>query len=114
MSRPKARPRVPQPPRPVPLTLILERGFVATLAGFVAARPLIAGDDPGRLRLTSGGGPVSFNFCLMLLAVAWGVWQFSRKPADGTRGLLVPLLLLGVGVAAVASALLPDRYSRPG
>ena len=45
MSRPKARPQLPQPLKPVPLTRILERGFVATLAGFVAARPLIAGDD---------------------------------------------------------------------
>jgi hypothetical protein len=123
MSRPhpKAQPLALHPPQPIPLALLVERGLVAAVAAMLAARPLIAGDDPGRLRLTSGGGPLSFNFCLFLLAAAAALWHFTHHRGRPSRGLLVPLLLAIVGAVAIASSVLPaamlsslpDRYARP-
>ncbi|HKB02007.1 MAG TPA: hypothetical protein VKD90_07285, partial [Gemmataceae bacterium] len=104
-----------------PLSLLLDRALVGALAALVVARPLAAGDDPGRLRLTSGTGAVSFNLCVFLVlfaAVLFRAAYGSRRPV---RWAIVPLLLAGVGVAAFWSSQLrdwssqlPDRYARPG
>src|SRR4051794_8293704 len=105
-------------PQPVPVPPLLERGSVAAFAALVVARPLVAGDDPGRLRLTSGGGPVSFTLGLLVVLIGFAVWRaaFGRGRPSGWPW--VPLLLVGVAAAAFASSLLAyrlgDRYARPG
>jgi hypothetical protein len=97
---------------------VFERTLVGAFAALVAARPLVAGDDPGRLRLTSGAGPVSFTLCLLVVLVGFAVWRAAfgrRRPA---RWAIVPLFLAGVAVVAFASSRLADRlgdrYARPG
>lgn len=104
------------PAKPIPFPIIFERALVGAVAALVVARPLVAGDDPGRLRLISGGGPVSFNLCVLILLVAAGVYRLAYAKTHPARWdfLIVPLLLIGVGVIAFVSSRMGDRYARPG
>jgi hypothetical protein len=103
-----------QPPAAIPFAMIVERGLVAGVAALIVARPLVAGDDPGRLRLTSGNGPISFNFCVLLLLAIAAAWRWYHQPAGRRQLQLIPWLLAGVGLVAFASSRLGDRYARPG
>ena len=114
----RSKPRITPParlPAPVSIPVLLDRVLVGSLAALVVARPLVAGDDPCRLRLTSGGGPLSFILCVFLVLIGAIVWRiaFGRGRADWWA-VVVPLLLFGVGVAAFVSSQLTDRYARPG
>ena len=110
MQRPN---RVPAP-KPVPLPPLFERALVGAFAALVVARPLVPGDDPERLRLTTSGGPVSFTLCLLLVLIGFAVWRVVAGRGRPAAWPVVPLLLVGVGVAAFASSQLRDRYARPG
>src|SRR5262245_33263169 len=103
------------PPAPIPLPTLLKRTLIGAFAAIVVARLIVAGDDPGRLRLTSGGGPISFNLCvflILLLALLWRI-AYGRSRLDWSVAI-VPLLLAGVGVTAYLSSRGDDRYARPG
>lgn len=104
----------PPAPSPIPIQVLLDRALVGTLAAMVVARPLVAGDDPGRLRLTDGGGPVSFNLVVLLLVIVAAIWRaaYTRNRPGGWA--VVPLLLAGMGVVSFISARMGDRYARPG
>src|SRR5262245_35637575 len=104
------------PPRPesVPLPDLLDRAVVAAFAALVVARPLVAGDDPGRLRLTSPGGPLSFNLCLFGVLVAALVWRAAYGRSRSIRLSLVALLLGGVGFVAWLRSQMGDRDGRQG
>src|SRR5262245_26183622 len=108
MSRPK-RP-MPVTPQPLPLPVRFERVLVGAFAALVVARPLVAGDDPGRLRLTTGAGPVSFTLWLFLVLIGFAVWRVAFGRGRPARWPVVPLLLAGVGIAAFVSSRVPDRY----
>jgi hypothetical protein len=75
---------------------------------------LVAGDDPGRLRLTAGSGSVSFTLCLLIVLIGFAVWRAAFGRGRPARWAIVPLLLAGIAVAAFASSRLGDRYARPG
>ncbi|HEX3148060.1 MAG TPA: hypothetical protein VHR66_08240 [Gemmataceae bacterium] len=112
------RPYRPKPTaansQPVPLAPLFNRILVGAFAALVTARPLVSGDDPGRLRLTSGSGPVSFTLSMIVVLLGYTVWQVAKgrgRPADWA---IVPMLLAGVGVVAYISSRLGDRYARPG
>lgn len=97
----------------VPIPVLLERSLIAGLTALIVARPLVSGEDPGRLRLTAGTGPVSFNFCVLLLlfaATLWRAFHFRQRASWP----IVPLLLASVGIVAFISSQLTDRYARPG
>ncbi|MBO0700408.1 MAG: hypothetical protein J2P46_18570, partial [Zavarzinella sp.] len=114
MHRQAARAAPASKPSP-PVSLILDRTLVGSLAALVVARPLAAGDDPGRLRLTSGTGPVSFNLCVFLVLVGAVLYRAAygrRRPL--LRWAVVPILFAGVGVVAFVSSQQGDRYARPG
>jgi hypothetical protein len=113
MSRP-ARPPSPPKPQPIPFSVLSDRVLVGAFAALVAARPLVAGDDPGRLRLTSGSGPVSFTLLVLVVLVGFAVWRVSFGRGRPAGWPVVPLLLAGVGFVAFASSRLSDRYARPG
>ena len=102
------------PPVSLPVPVLLERILVAGLTALLVARPLVSGDDPGRLRLTSGTGPVSFNFCILLLLLATTLWRALHARQRASSWPMVPLLLAGVGIVAFISSLQVDRYARPG
>src|SRR5262245_58337652 len=103
------------PPAPIPLPTMLDRLLVGAFAALIVARLIVPGDDPGRLRLTSGGGPVSFNLCLFLVLLGAILWliAYGRDRLNWSVAV-VPLLLAGVGVAAYVSSQLGNRYARPG
>jgi hypothetical protein len=110
-------PKVAEPPaKPIPFPLIFERVLVGAVAALVVARPLVTGDDAGRLRLTSGGGPVSLNLCLLIVLVAAGAYRLAYTGSRPSRWdfMVAPLLLIGIGVTAFASSRLGDRDARPG
>src|SRR5829696_2906109 len=68
-------PMTRHPPTPIPLPGLLNRALVGAFAALVAARALAPGDDPGRLRLTSGTGGVSFNLCVFLVLFGAILWR---------------------------------------
>jgi len=113
MSRP-ARPPSPPKPQPIPFSILSDRMLVGAFTALVAARPLVTGDDPGRLRLTSGAGPVSFTLLLLAALVGFAVWRVAFGRGRPARWAAVPLLLAGIGVVAFVSSRLSDRYARPG
>src|SRR5262249_19765175 len=102
MNRRQLLPRdLPTPPAPIPLSPLLVRSLYGALAALGCACLRVPAAEPGRLRLTSGGGPVSFNLCVFLVLLGAILW---RVPYGGARlgwsAVLVPLLLADVGVAA--------------
>src|SRR3954467_1840346 len=106
MNRPSRLP-APRPkpkPQPVPFPVLSDRVLVGAFAALVAARPLVAGDDPGRLRLTSSGGPVSCPLCLLLVLIGFAVWRVAFGRGRPARWPVVPFLLAAVGVTAFASS----------
>ena len=98
---------------PIDLGALISRILVGCVAALIVARPLVAGDDPGRVRLTSSGTPLSFNFTVLLVLLAWAGW---RVRYDCVRRTIdwVPLVLASLAVAAFVSSRLGDRYARPG
>ena len=81
-------------PEPIPLPALLDRALVGALVALVVARSLVAGDDPARLRLTSGGGPISFNLCVFLVFLGAIVWRIAYGRGRPDRwAVVVPLLL---------------------
>jgi len=116
MNRRRLLPRdSPTPAAPIPLPTLLDRALVGVFVALVVARLIVPGDDPGRLRLTSGGGAVSFNLCVLVVLLGAIVWRiaYGRGRLDWSAAL-VPLLLACVGVTAYVSSQLGDRYARPG
>ena len=113
MNRPMSQAGA-SPASTLPIQIILERALLGAFVALVVARPLVSGDDPGRLRLTTGGGSVSFNLCVLLLFVATAIWRL-RYATTGTRERpFLPLALATLGLFAFVSSQLGDRYARPG
>src|SRR5688500_16194085 len=112
MNRQPARPTAPSKP-PLPRSVLVERTLVGAFAALVVARALAPGDDPGRLRLTSGTGSVSFNLCLFVVLFGAVLWRAVAGAGRPARWTVVPLLFAGVGIAAFISSQLGDRYARP-
>ncbi|MCE9534247.1 MAG: hypothetical protein K8T89_24470 [Planctomycetes bacterium] len=94
---------------------LVEQIFLGVLSALLIARVLVASDDPGRLRLTTGGGPLTLNIVSFLLLIGWSIWRgCTRRPLR--KG---PMNLVAVGLVIIAglvflSAGQPDRYQRPG
>ena len=92
----------------------VDRVLVGAFAALVVARPLVDAADPGRLRLTTSTGPLSFN---LLLFVLLGFVAVRRAIFGGPRlgwSALVPLLLLGVAAVSIIGTSIDERYARPG
>ncbi len=83
------------------------------MTALIVARPLVAGDDPGRLHLTSGGGTLTLNLLTFLLLLAWASWRAWARERRPLAGPIV-LGLLGIGLATFVSAAGSDRYQHPG
>jgi hypothetical protein len=105
--------RSPNPSKPFNRSTIIPRVLVGALTALVVARPLVAGDDPGRLRLTSGGGSLTLNLFTLLLLLGWSIWNGLSRRAEG-RGALGALGLLVVGGLYFLSAGVAASYQRPG
>src|SRR5262245_36903476 len=114
MTPPAAGP-VTQPKPSLSAGQIGERIVLGGLTALIVARPLVAGDDPGQSRLTSGGGALWLNLLTFALVLGWGFWHgFTRR-----RLVIGPYLIVVLGALAVAgflfaSAAQSDRYQRPG
>ena len=113
MNGQPARPTPSQKP-PLPMSVLVDRALVGALAALVVARVMAPGDDPGRLRLTSGTGGVSFNLWVFVLLFAAVLWRAISGGGRPVRWAVVPLLFAGVGVTAFVSSQFGDRYARPG
>src|SRR5262245_8395534 len=98
------------PASTLPIQIILERALLGAFVALTVARPLVSGDDPGRLRLTTGGGSVSFNLSVLLLFVATAIWRLRYATTGSREWPFLPLALASVGVFAFISSQLDDRY----
>jgi hypothetical protein len=86
---------------------------VGALTALIVARPLVAGDDPGRLRLTSGGGTLTLNLLTFVLLLGWAGWRAVSRQKRPLGGPIV-LGLFGIGLVTWIAAAGPDRYQHPG
>ncbi|WP_020473171.1 tetratricopeptide repeat protein [Zavarzinella formosa] len=103
------------PALPFRFTVALgDRVLIGALAALVVARPLVYGDDPGRLRLTTTGGSVSLNLGVWLVLLGFAGWRIVVGQSIRWRGTLPAAALAGVGVAAMWSSRREGVYQRPG
>jgi hypothetical protein len=92
----------------------VDRVLVGAFAALIVARPLVDAADPGRLRLTTSTGPLSFNLLLFVLLAIVAVRRAVFGGPRLGRSALVPLMLLGVAVVSIVGTSIGDRYARPG
>jgi hypothetical protein len=92
----------------------VDRVLVGAFAALVVARPLVDAADPGRLRLTTSTGPLSFNLLLFVLLAVVAVRRAVFGGPRLGRTALVPLMLLGVAAVSIIGTSIGDRYARPG
>jgi hypothetical protein len=106
---------VPPAKPPLPPDVLVDRVLVGGLTALIVARTLVAGDDPGRLRLTSGAGPLILNALTFLLLLGWALGRgWTKRPLAGGRGWVVALGLAITAGILFASAAGPNRYQHPG
>jgi hypothetical protein len=98
---------------PLDRSTLIPRLLLGALTALLVARPLVAGDDPARLRLTSGGGSLTLNLFTLLLLLGWSIWNGLSRRAAG-RGALGALGLLVVAGLFFLSAGIAASYQRPG
>jgi hypothetical protein len=97
------------------IAVYAERILIGALTALFVARPLTAGDDPGRLCLTSGAGSLVLNSLSFLLLFAWGIRRiWARGPFMTGLAAIVVFGLTAVAALIFTSAAMPDRYQRPG
>jgi hypothetical protein len=89
------------------------RVLLGSLVALVVARPLVSANDPGRLSLLTGTGPLSINLCLFVLLLAFAIRRVATKSLAGSWDL-IPLLLSLVGLGFLIASSGTDRYGRPG
>jgi hypothetical protein len=88
---------------------LLRRILLGAVTALVVARPLVPGEDPGRLLIGTGVADQWFTFLWLLVAAGWGVWRaWSREGA--WFGSLVEVGLLGLAGLAFGSALQGGIY----
>jgi len=93
----------------------VERLLVGALVALVIGRFLVAGDDPGRQRLTSGGGPLTLNVLSFVLLFGWSLWRaLYRVPLVVGPSLILVAGLLFTAIWTGISTAQPDRYRHPG
>ncbi len=101
----------PPAARPLPAFLasgIGDRILLGALAALIVARPLVHGDDPGRLRLTTPGGALTFNLCVGLLMLGFAVWRaVAVKSMRGEGHNTTPLAAVFFFISG------SDIYRRP-
>jgi hypothetical protein len=75
---------------------ILRRGLLGMATALIVARPLLPGEDAGRLFPTTGAGDLVITLLWLLAAVGWAIWRawFAPKPCRVSR---VELGLLALG-----------------
>jgi hypothetical protein len=112
---PPARKAVPAASLSIPLSVIIERALLIGMIALIVARALVAGDDPGRLRLASSAGPLTLNALTFLLLFAWAVWRgvTKRKLTCGPGWIVAAGLLIMSGLVFISAAG-DNRYQRPG
>jgi hypothetical protein len=92
-----------------------ERILIGALTALFVARPLTAGDDPGRLCLTSGAGSLVLNSLSFLLLFAWAIRRiWTRGPFMSGLAVIVIFGVTAVAALIFTSTAMPERYQRPG
>lgn len=114
-KRPAPTPTTSAPPvaPPVPLGTLVQRLLLGSFTALLVARPLIAGDDPGRLRLTTSGAELTYLLLVLLLVLGVAVRRVLLARQVATTFEWLPLLFAGVGVLCYISGHQGDRYARP-
>ena len=102
------------PPPPRSATVVVEKFLIGALAALVVARPLILGDDPGRLRLTSAAGPIWFDLAVWTLLSAYAAWRVITPRRHRLSPGLLLLLPMGLLLLPPASGayMHADRWVR--
>lgn len=92
----------------------LDRYLLGAVTALIVARTLTPGDDPGRLRLTTTGGPLTFNLCVFLVFILASVRAIFARRSGQIQSLIVPVMLVGVGCVAIVGPGIAGVYAKPG
>ncbi|MFL5341447.1 MAG: O-antigen ligase family protein [Gemmataceae bacterium] len=82
------------------------------MTALVVARPLVAGEDPGRLHSAEASSGQILNLLWLVVALAGGVW-LARAPRRFRLGGPVALGLMGVALLVLLSAVACNGYRYP-
>lgn len=94
-------------PAPIQLPLtkeqnLLRRVLLGLVTALVVARPLVPGEDPGRLLITTGVADLVFTSLWLVVAVGYGVFR-AWAGRGAWYGSLVEAGLLGLAAVSFAS-----------
>jgi len=81
---------------------LLRRALLGVVTALVVARPLVPGEDPGRLLVSTGIADQGFTALWLLVAAGWGIWRAWAKRTDWF-GSLVEAGLLALAAVAFAT-----------
>lgn len=87
------------------------RILLGAVTALVVARPLVVGEDPGRLRALESTSGQTLNLLWLLVAIAAAIW-LTRSPRRFRFGA-VPVLLTLIALLGAVSTLVVPCYRHP-
>lgn len=91
---------------------VLQRVLLGLVTALVVARPLVPGEDPGKLLPGASPADLTLTFLWLLAAVGGAAWWAWNRPAAWNGGL-VELALAGVVALAFVSTIVAASYKHP-
>lgn len=88
------------------------RVLLGAVTALIVARPLVAGEDPGRLHSPEAISGVVLNLLWMIVAILGAVW-FARSPRAASNRWTIPAGLAAVAVFVGVSAAVAHCYHHP-
>jgi hypothetical protein len=86
--------------------------LLGAVTALIVARPLVAGEDPGRLNSPESMSGVVLNLLWMITAILGAIW-FARSPRAISNRFAVPAGLAAIAAAVGLSAALAHCYHHP-
>ncbi|OAI51378.1 hypothetical protein AYO44_00790 [Planctomycetaceae bacterium SCGC AG-212-F19] len=91
---------------------LLRRGLLGMVTALIVARPLLPGEDPGRLLPTTGTAGMVITLLWLLAALGWAAWRAWGRQTPLRISHVEPALLLG-GVLLFVSSTFSASYRHP-
>jgi hypothetical protein len=92
---------------------LFRRVLLGAVTALIVARPLVAGEDPGRLRSPESVSGIFLNMLWITTALAGALW-LARSRRQARLGGWVPLALHVTTAVVILAALIVPCYRHPG
>src|SRR5690349_14957687 len=86
------------------------RVLLAAVTALIAARPLVAADDPGRVPMSTATGHLYLTAGWFIVLAGWAVWNAWANPGRWLIGAVGLGLIATAGLVALRAVWAPDRW----